>query len=58
MRRIAVPMVGGMISSTILTLLVMPAIYEIAKGWRLPRRASRPKHAKGQRLTRLVRDVS
>jgi hypothetical protein len=33
MRRIAVPMVGGMVSSTILTLLVIPAIYAIAKGW-------------------------
>jgi Cu(I)/Ag(I) efflux system membrane protein CusA/SilA len=37
MRRIAVPMVGGMVSSTILTLLVIPAIYAIVKGWRLPR---------------------
>ena len=37
MRRIAVPMVGGMVSSTVLTLLVIPAIYAIAKGWRLPR---------------------
>jgi copper/silver efflux system protein len=41
MRRIAVPMVGGMVSSTILTLLVIPAVYAIAKGWRLPRRAAR-----------------
>jgi len=38
MRRIAVPMVGGMVSSTLLTLLVIPAIYTIIKGWRLPRR--------------------
>jgi len=37
MRRIAVPMVGGMVSSTILTLLVIPAIYAIAKGWQLQR---------------------
>jgi Cu(I)/Ag(I) efflux system membrane protein CusA/SilA len=37
MRRIAVPMVGGMVSSTLLTLLVIPAIYAIVKGWRLPR---------------------
>ena len=36
-RRIAVPMVGGMVSSTILTLLVIPALYAIVKGWRLPR---------------------
>ena len=39
MRRIAVPMVGGMVSSTLLTLLVIPAIYAIIKGWRLPHRA-------------------
>lgn len=31
MRRIAVPMVGGMVSSTILTLIVIPAIYAIWK---------------------------
>lgn len=39
MRRIAVPMVGGMVSSTLRTLLVIPAIYAIVKGWRLPQRA-------------------
>lgn len=32
MQRIAVPMVGGMISSTLLTLLVIPAIYALVKG--------------------------
>jgi len=32
MRRIAVPMVGGMLSSTFLTLLVIPAIYAFVKG--------------------------
>jgi Cu(I)/Ag(I) efflux system membrane protein CusA/SilA len=31
MRRIAVPMVGGMISSTLLTLIVIPAIYALVK---------------------------
>jgi Cu(I)/Ag(I) efflux system membrane protein CusA/SilA len=31
MRRIAAPMVGGMVSSTILTLVVIPAIYMIVK---------------------------
>ena len=36
MQRIAVPMIGGMISSTVLTLVVIPAIYGIVKGWRLP----------------------
>lgn len=33
MKRIAAPMVGGMVSSTILTLLVIPVIYIIWKGW-------------------------
>jgi len=37
MQRIAVPMIGGMISSTLLTLVVIPAIYGIVKGWSLPR---------------------
>jgi len=36
MRRIAAPMVGGMISSTILTLVVIPAIYALVKGRGLP----------------------
>jgi Cu(I)/Ag(I) efflux system membrane protein CusA/SilA len=35
MRRIAVPLVGGMISSTLLTLVVIPAIYALVKGWQL-----------------------
>jgi Cu(I)/Ag(I) efflux system membrane protein CusA/SilA len=38
MQRIAVPMIGGMVSSTLLTLVVIPAIYGLIKGWRLPRR--------------------
>ncbi len=37
MRRIAVPMIGGMVSSTILTLIVIPAIYGAVKGMRLQR---------------------
>ena len=37
MSRIAAPMVGGMISSTILTLAVIPAIYALVKQWRLGR---------------------
>jgi Cu(I)/Ag(I) efflux system membrane protein CusA/SilA len=35
MQRIAVPMIGGMLSSTVLTLIVIPAVYGLAKGWRL-----------------------
>jgi Cu(I)/Ag(I) efflux system membrane protein CusA/SilA len=31
MRRIAAPMVGGMISSALLTLLVIPALYALLK---------------------------
>ncbi|MBK1678850.1 efflux RND transporter permease subunit [Rhodocyclus tenuis] len=37
MRRIAAPMVGGMLSSTLLTLAVIPAIYALVKQWRLRR---------------------
>jgi copper/silver efflux system protein len=32
MQRIAVPMIGGMVSSTLLTLIVIPAIYAVVKG--------------------------
>ena len=32
MQRIAVPMIGGMVSSTVLTLAVIPAIYALVKG--------------------------
>ncbi len=33
MRRIAAPMVGGMVSATILTLIVIPAVYLVWKMW-------------------------
>jgi copper/silver efflux system protein len=36
MQRIAVPMIGGMISSTLLTLIVIPAIFGLVKGFGLP----------------------
>jgi Cu(I)/Ag(I) efflux system membrane protein CusA/SilA len=36
MQRIAVPMIGGMVSSTLLTLIVIPAIFGLLKGFRLP----------------------
>jgi len=35
MQRIAVPMIGGMISSTLLTLVVIPALYALVKGQQL-----------------------
>ena len=44
MQRIAVPLVGGMISSTLLTLVVIPAIYALVKGRTLQRASSMPNH--------------
>jgi Cu(I)/Ag(I) efflux system membrane protein CusA/SilA len=35
MQRIAAPMIGGMVSSTVLTLVVIPAIYGLIKEWPL-----------------------
>jgi len=35
MKRIATPMVGGMVSSVVLVLGVYPVVYYIWKGWRL-----------------------
>jgi Cu(I)/Ag(I) efflux system membrane protein CusA/SilA len=35
MQRIAVPMIGGMVSSTVLTLVVIPSIYAVVKQWGL-----------------------
>ena len=35
MKRIAAPMIGGMVSATLLTLIVVPAIYGLWKGWKL-----------------------
>ena len=45
MRRIAAPMVGGMVSSTLLTLLVIPALYALIK----QRQLSRSRDAAGSR---------
>jgi len=41
MKRIAAPMVGGMLSSTLLTLLVIPAAYSLWKEWELRRAGER-----------------
>jgi Cu(I)/Ag(I) efflux system membrane protein CusA/SilA len=35
MKRIAAPMIGGMVSSTILTLLVIPVLYALWRGWNM-----------------------
>jgi Cu(I)/Ag(I) efflux system membrane protein CusA/SilA len=41
MSRIAAPMVGGMVSSTVLTLCVIPALYALVKQWQLRRELAR-----------------
>ncbi|MDH3875532.1 MAG: efflux RND transporter permease subunit [Desulfobacteraceae bacterium] len=46
MKRIAAPMVGGMVSATILTLIVVPAIYGLWKEWELPKDHSAQKTEK------------
>ena len=33
MKRIAAPMIGGMVTSTILTLMVIPTIYDLWRNW-------------------------
>jgi Cu(I)/Ag(I) efflux system membrane protein CusA/SilA len=38
MKRIAAPMVGGMVTATVLTLAVIPAIYYLWRSWQLRRR--------------------
>jgi Cu(I)/Ag(I) efflux system membrane protein CusA/SilA len=47
MQRIAVPMIGGMVSSTLLTLIVIPAIYGVAKGRGLSKQADAEARATG-----------
>ncbi len=41
MKRIAAPMIGGMVTTTLLTLLVIPAIYIIWRSWELRKTATR-----------------
>ena len=38
MKRVAAPMVGGMISATVLTLAVIPAVYLLWRGWQVSHR--------------------
>ena len=37
MKRIAAPMIGGVITSFLLELLVYPAIFDVWRGWRMRR---------------------
>ncbi len=39
MKRIAAPMVGGMVTATVLTLVVIPAIYYLWRSWQVKRAA-------------------
>jgi len=40
MKRIAAPMVGGMVSATALALVILPIVYQIWRGWQLRREAA------------------
>jgi Cu(I)/Ag(I) efflux system membrane protein CusA/SilA len=49
MKRIAAPMVGGMLTSTVLTLVVIPAIYSLWKAWEVRRRVNGGSQSSGVR---------
>jgi Cu(I)/Ag(I) efflux system membrane protein CusA/SilA len=52
MQRIAVPMIGGMVSSTVLTLVVIPVVYALVKGIQLnPQRDVQPTEKGNSSLT-------
>jgi Cu(I)/Ag(I) efflux system membrane protein CusA/SilA len=51
MQRIAVPMIGGMVSSTLLTLIVIPAVYAVVKGAALGKPQEAPFEAVEEKLT-------
>jgi Cu(I)/Ag(I) efflux system membrane protein CusA/SilA len=57
MKRIAAPMVGGMVSSTILTLIVIPAVYSLWKEWQV-RRAGGAEGARRETLLAHAADGS
>jgi Cu(I)/Ag(I) efflux system membrane protein CusA/SilA len=46
MRRIAAPMVGGMVSSTVLTLIVIPVLFALVRGYRLERPSTQRKESR------------
>jgi copper/silver efflux system protein len=50
MKRIAAPMVGGMLTSTVLTLVVIPAVYSLWKEREVARaiRTADPTHSRGE----------
>ncbi|WP_398305742.1 efflux RND transporter permease subunit [Zoogloea sp.] len=44
---LAIAVIGGMVSSTLLTLVVVPAVYSLVEGWRERRRKTVPDPARG-----------
>jgi Cu(I)/Ag(I) efflux system membrane protein CusA/SilA len=48
MKRIAAPMIGGMVSSTILTLIVIPVLYMLWRGWHVEAEARALRSSAGQ----------
>lgn len=53
MRRIALPMIGGMTSTLVLTLIVIPAIYYIRTGFQLSARAGNKLEAAQSQLNKI-----
>ena len=52
MRRIAAPMVGGMVSATLLTLIVIPAVFLLWKQAALARQAAATEPVTGRTTAR------
>jgi Cu(I)/Ag(I) efflux system membrane protein CusA/SilA len=40
MRRIAAPMVGGVLTASLVILIVLPVLFVVVRGWRLPAESS------------------
>ena len=49
MRRIAAPMVGGVISATLVTLIVIPVLFTLVHGWGLPSEDADDRTRSGER---------
>ncbi|MBH0210136.1 MAG: efflux RND transporter permease subunit, partial [Nitrospira sp.] len=57
MKRIAAPMIGGMVSSTLLTLVVIPVLYMLWRGWLRPP-ADQPLLASANLAREVQEDIS
>ena len=57
MKRIAAPMIGGMVSSTLLTLVVIPVLYMLWRGWLRPA-ADQPLLASANLAREVQEDIS